>query len=95
MVAGSSAVGGVVVAFGSVVPELELELEDVDGSVDGSVVPAALSLVVASDSLVTVGSVADVSCPGAADSCRAHAEARSNAPIERSHTLRFKVHLTE
>jgi hypothetical protein len=85
-----------VVAFGSVVPELELELDEplIDGSVDGSVVPAAGSVVVASDSLVTVGSVADVSWPGAADSCRAHAEARSNAPIERSHTLRFKVHLT-
>lgn len=50
------------VAFGSVVPELELEVEPlIDGSVDGSVVPAALSLVEASDSLVTVGSVADVS----------------------------------
>ena len=86
------------VAFGSVVPELELEVEPLmDGSVaDGSVVPAALSLedVADSDSLVTVGSVADVSWPGAADSCRAHAEASNNAPIERSHTLRFKVHLT-
>jgi hypothetical protein len=84
-------------AFGSVVPELELEVEPlIDGSVDGSVVPAALSLsdVIVSDSLVTVGSVADVSWPGAADSCRAHAEASNNAPIERSHTLRFKGHLT-
>jgi hypothetical protein len=56
----------VVGAFGSVVPELELEVDPlIDGSVDGSVVPAALSLedelVADSDSLVTVGSVADVS----------------------------------
>jgi hypothetical protein len=56
----------VVGAFGSVVVELELEVEPlIDGSVDGSVVPEAASLsdelVADSDSLVTVGSVADVS----------------------------------
>jgi hypothetical protein len=66
------------------------------GSVlEGSVVEPAVP-VVSLGSVVVDGwlAVSLVSVPGDADSCRAHAEASSNAPRDRNITLRFKVHLT-
>jgi hypothetical protein len=99
VVAGSSGVaGGGVVA----VPDSELIVGSVaegsvaEGSVvEGSVVEGSGIVVVSPEGSVIVGSVVSVgSVVGDVASCRAHAEASSNAPMLKNITLRFKVHLT-
>jgi hypothetical protein len=93
VVDGSSAGGGV--AGGGVVCVSDSEPLIVGSVVEGSVVPGSVVVDSGIVSVVADGSVvSDVSVAGEVASCRAHAEASSNAPMDKNNTLRFKVHLT-